>query len=107
MSYEDEMNAGFDELAAQAGTQLKFGARALSGVIEDVGQDPLRVDLKMGGIRRVRVVISRAKLAALPVLPKVGQSFVCGSKQLRIEDIEGDDDPSATTFTYVCKQWVP
>jgi hypothetical protein len=108
-SFEDEISDGFAELAAEAGTaagvdDLKFKGVVVAGggVLDTSSEEPMRVDLKLGTVRRCRLMVTRAAIAALADKPATGEVFTLGAKKLRIEDIE-DEDPTDNTVSYLVK----
>ncbi|EIP96872.1 hypothetical protein OpiT1DRAFT_01299 [Opitutaceae bacterium TAV1] len=106
MSFEDELNAGFAELAAEAGTgpKLSFRGKACVGVLDTGTDDPLRADTRIGSVKRSLLMIARSELAKLPALPKVGDVFDYGpgGDKLSVKDVE-DFDPTDATVVYVVK----
>jgi hypothetical protein len=105
MTYDEEMAAGFAELAGNAGTSnaLTFGLVALVGVLSMDGVDTWRPDTQLGQSRRLLLDISRTELAKLTTLPKVGESFGYGAGKLRILDID-DEEPGSVSITYTVKK---
>lgn len=110
-AFDEELKAGFDELAAEAGTAasggvLKFKGVVIvgggGGVLDSGTEEPMRADTKMGRVRRCRLMVARGAIDALAAKPKAGEAFTLGTKTLRIEDIE-DEDPSDATVVYLVK----
>ena len=105
MSFDDEMNAGFDELSSEAGTKayLSFGGVAIVGVLDAGSEDPLQVNTKLGGAaRRCQLMLARSELAKLDHIPKIGESFSFRGGILSVKDVE-DIDPTDTTVVFVVK----
>ncbi|WP_043586672.1 hypothetical protein [Geminisphaera colitermitum] len=106
MSFEDELAAGFAELAAEAGTKaaLSFRDTPIVGVLDEGTDDPLKADTKIGTVKRSRLVIARSELAKLQAKPKTGDvfSYGTGGAKLSIKDVE-DFDPSDVTVTFIVK----
>jgi hypothetical protein len=102
--FEQELANGFAELAAEAGTEdaLTFKGAALVGVLDQGDGDPLRTDTTLGPPpKRLRLLIARAALDALPLWPKVGEAFDYGTGKLSIKEIEADDPTDPTVVVTV------
>ena len=107
MTYESEMNAGFSELAAEAGTgpsALSFAGTPIVGLLYAMaGTDDLRADLKVGSSRMLFLEVSKSEIAKLSAAPRAGQAFAYGDRTLRIASID-DEDPQSITITYTVKK---
>lgn len=104
--FEQELAAGFSELASEAGTgtALSFKGVVLAGVFDEADADPIRTDTTAGPPpKRLRVLIARAGLNALPAWPKVGEVFDYGTGRLSIKAVEGDD-PTDPTAVFIVKR---
>jgi hypothetical protein len=104
--FEQELAAGFSELATEAGTgaSLTFKGLPMVGVFSEGDTDPLRTDTRVGPEPiRLNLMISRAYLATLPAYPKVGESFDYAGGKLSIKDV-GGNDPSDPVVTFVVKR---
>lgn len=103
--FEQELAAGFSELASEAGTgqELTFKGLTLSGVLDEGPADTLRTDTTMGPApKRLRLVVARAALDALAAWPKVGEAFDYGARKLSIKEIEAAD-PTDPTVSFIVK----
>lgn len=105
MTFDEEMAAGFDELAQEAGTggNLSFKGVPLVGIIGSAAEDPMKVDLKMGALERLTLEVSRVELAKLTQAPKVGEAFTHSGRSMRIADIN-DEDPTSVSVIYTVRK---
>lgn len=100
MTFEQELEAGFTELAAEAGTAATFAGTTLQVVISSPNPAQQQVDIAMGRPYVVRVEVLRSELPT--VRPQVGESLDIGGIKHAITDIQKHDvtDP---TVVYICK----
>jgi hypothetical protein len=105
MSFEEEMQAGFDALAGEAGTKagLSFGGVGITGVLDTGDDDPLQAHLKLGGApRRLQLAVARRELAKLDRVPKAGEAFKYRGGILSVKDVQ-DVDPTDPAVVFVVK----
>lgn len=103
--FEQELAAGFAELASEAGTgqALAFKGVMLAGVLDEGPADTLRTDTTMGPApKRLRLLVARAALDELTAWPKIGEAFDFGTRKLSIKEIEAAD-PTDPTVIFIVK----
>ena len=104
--FEQELSAGFSELASEAGTgwALSFKSVPLVGVFDQADADLLKTDTTSGPPpKRLRLLVSRAALDALAAWPKIGEAFDYGTGKLSIKEVEGID-PTDPTVVFIVKR---
>jgi len=100
MTFEEEMEAGFAELAEIAGTPATFGETTLQVVISTPSPAQQQVDIALGRPYVVRIEVLRSELPT--PRPKVGEAFDIGGIMHDIADIQRHD-PTDPTVVYICR----
>jgi len=100
MTFEEELESGFAELADIAGAAATFGDTALQVVVSAPTAAQQQVDIAMGRPYVVRIEVARSTLPT--IRPKVGEVIDIGGIKHDIADIL-KHDPTDPTIVYICR----